>query len=196
MNALQRSVLAFQWLKSYRFTISIEDGTTVNLRFKPENYHHLIGAHHLDDLPNISNAFPRRFFSDVRAGKVTEDFLKKSQKYPFIHERIAYFDKIVDMLQSGSGKLIVEFDNSRIDSLIRARYFLFERHGLPSDTEFLYCNLFIGYNGEHNTYYPATYIVEHSASYMKDQIILNCSISSSNLTKKPVDLYCGPTAER
>ena len=80
------------------------------------------------------------------------------------------------MLCTGGCKVIVDFDEQKANSKIDAVYYLYGRDGAAIKGDVTYYNLFLGYDTRRDAYYPATYVVEHSNLYMRDQSLLNCEI--------------------
>lgn len=177
MNELDRSIEIFDRLRKFTYKITIDNGMEIMLRFSREHYHHLGGFQHLTDLKTVSNPVSRqKFFNDVKKGKITRDHLEKSCQYPLVQERIASFEILEQILSSGSGKIIVEFDKNKTGSVINARFHLFHRMGNPFKGEAVYYTLFINSESD-GIYYPITYVVEHSNLYVRDQLMHNCTIA-------------------
>lgn len=177
MNEIEKSIAVFDRLRKYTYKISIDNGMEIMLRFSREHYHHLGGFQHLTDLKTICNPVSRqKFYNDVKKGKISREHLAKSCQYPLIQERIASFEMLEQILSSGSGKIIVEFDKNKMGSAIHARFHLFHRVGNPFKGEAVFYTLFI--NSERDSiYYPVTYVVEHSNLYVRDQLMHNCTIA-------------------
>ena len=75
----------------------------------------------------------------------------------------------------GEGRIIVEFDKNKADTVIKAKFHLFQREGNPFKGEAVFFTLFI--DTEYgDTYFPVTYIVEHSNMYMREQTLYDCTI--------------------
>lgn len=177
MNELDRSIEIFDRLRKFTYKITIDNGMEIMLRFSREHYHHLGGFQHLTDLKTVSNPVSRqKFFNDVKKRKITREHLEKSYQYPLVQERIASFEILEQILSSGSGKIIVEFDKNKTGSVINARFHLFHRMGNPFKGEAVYYTLFINSESD-GIYYPITYVVEHSNLYVRDQLMHNCTIA-------------------
>ena len=78
------------------------------------------------------------------------------------------------ILAEGEEKIIVEYDRSKLSSEIEAKYYLYKRVGSVFEGNVKYHILFIGSMNER--FFPATYIVEHSNIYMRDQNLHDCRI--------------------
>ncbi|MBQ8880743.1 MAG: hypothetical protein IJ030_01020 [Oscillospiraceae bacterium] len=103
--------------------------------------------------------------------------------YGDIWERIAFFDKLEEIMTPGEGRIIVEFDKSKTDTVIKAKFHLFRREGNPFAGEAVYFTLFI--DTEYgDTYYPVTYVVEHSNIYVREQTFYDCTIERLPLSGK------------
>ena len=186
MEEIQNTIDIFGRLKKYQYKITIENGMEIVLRFERERYHHLAGFQHLTDLPDIANPISKhKFYNDLRLGKISADKIKKSERYSEIQERITFFDKLEEIMTPGEGRIIVEFDQSKTDTVIKARFHLFRRDGNPFAGEAVYFTLFI--DTEYgDTYYPVTYVVEHSNMYVREQKFHYCTIERLPLGGKTV----------
>lgn len=177
MSILKDVVDVYERLRKYQFTIKIENGTILSLNFLPEHFHHLCGFQHLTDLSNIYMPGNKRlFYSKVKNGTIDDRHIIKSTKYHSIKDRLQFFQNIEYILCSGETKIIVEFDRSKSGSIINARYYLYKREGSALQGNVTYYALFLGYDNHSHKLYPATYIVEHSPLYMRNQQTLNCEI--------------------
>lgn len=187
MKEIEASISVYERLraKQYRITIS-ELGKSFLLCFKPKHYHHLIGFQHLTDLPDIASC-PKgtsHFYRLLKNKTYREDAIRESTHFSDIHERITSFSRVERLLTASKAKIIIDFDPTKADSQINARFLLFEREGKSFAGEAItYYNLFIGYNDRQDYYYPATYIVEHSRKYQSEQNYLECAIEEVPLGK-------------
>ena len=183
MGKILQSVELFDQLRKYEYRIEIENGVEVSLRFKREHYHHLAGFQHLTDLSDVAN--PRtgthKFYRDLKSGKIKEQKIEASVKYPQITERIEAFAKLNDILEAGEGKIIVEFDPTIPDSLIEAKFLLFRREGNPFKGDATYFSLFLDNVEPSQSYFPVSFLVEHSGMYVRDQKTYYCKITQNPL---------------
>lgn len=183
MGKILESVELFDQLRKFEYRIAIENGVEISLRFKREHYHHLAGFQHLTDLPDIAN--PRtgthKFYRDLKSGKIKERKIETSVKYHQIAERIASFSKLKDILESGEGRIIVEFDPTIPDSLIEAKFLLFRREGNPFKGEATYFSLFLDNVEESKSFFPVSFLVEHSGMYVREQKTYFCKITQNPL---------------
>lgn len=182
MGEIQKSIEVYESLRGFQYQITIENSMKLSLKLDREAYHHLAGLQHLTDMPDISNPKSRhKIYNDIKRGKISEAKIKASVKYSEIEERIQSFAVLEEILSSGEGKIIVEFDNSKTDSKIEAKFHLFKREGIPFKGDVTFYMLFLDTDGGH-TYFPVTYIVEHSNMYVRDQVLLDCTIEKTPLT--------------
>lgn len=186
MEEIKNTIDVFERLRKYQYKITVENGMVIQLRFERERYHHLAGFQHLTDLPDISNPMSKhKFYNDLRREKISEEKIKKSELYSEIQERITFFDKLEEIMAPGEGRIIVEFDKSKTDTVIKAKFHLFLREGNPFQGEAVFFTLFI--DTEYgDTYYPVTYVVEHSNIYVREQVFYDCTIERLPIGSKKV----------
>ena len=179
MGQIEKTISVYERLAKREYKITVEDGTKFALVFSKRHYHHLVGYHYLTDIVSVANP-PNgrtRFYRQLKNGKIIEEQIIKSHLFKNIEERVRYFSNIEDILSASDCKIIVDFDKTKADSEINAKYFLYKRDGNPLKGEAVtYYSLFIGYDDNKKSYYPATYIVEHSTKYINGQTLLNCKI--------------------
>ena len=184
MNEIQKTIEIYDSLRNFQYKIHIENGLEIILRFSRENYHHLVGFQHLSDLPDVSTPKSKqKFYADLKRGKIRMERIQKSRKYSSIQERLKYFDRLESILAEGTGKIIVEFDENKTDTVIKAKFHLFVREGNPFEGKALFFILFIDCE-QREIYYPVTYIVEQSGMYVRDQVMYDCSIERVPVGKK------------
>lgn len=188
VGEIENTIAVFERLRKYQYRIAIENGLALTLRFSRENYHHLAGFQHLTDMPDIAQ--PRRkdeFYNRLLNGKISTERLTHSAKYHEIEERLKFFSVIEQILSAGEGKIIVEFDRRKTDSVIEAKFHLFHRDGNPLVEAATYYTLFLDRDRGEN-YFPVTYVVEHSNMYVKNQQMFGCTIEQvpSKHKKVPV----------
>lgn len=156
------------------------------LRFSREHYHHLAGFQHLTDMPNIAQPWRKdEFYTQLSKRKISAEKIKKSAKYSDIEERIKDFAVIEQIMAAGDGKIIVEFDPTKTDTVIEAQFHLYRREGNPFKGEGTFYTLFLD-RGQGDVYFPVTYIVEHSNLYVKDQKMYDCTIEHLPLRQQKV----------
>ncbi len=176
MEQIQNTIDIFERLRKSQYKITVENGMVIRLKFEREHYHHLAGFQHLTDLPDVAKPMSKqKFYNDLRRGKISAEKIRKSALYGEIEERIAFFDALEAIMSPGKKRIIVEFDKSKTNTVIQAKFHLFHRRGDSFKGESTYYTLFIDTkNG--STYYPVTYVVEHSNLYMREQILYYCTI--------------------
>ena len=176
MEEIKNTIDVFERLRKYQYKITVENGMEILLRFERERYHHLAGFQHLTDLPDVADPISKhKFYNDLRRGKISQEKIKKSELYGEIQERITFFDKLEEIMAPGEGRIIVEFDKNKTDTVIKAKFHLFQREGNPFKGEAVFFTLFI--DTEYgDTYFPVTYVVEHSNMYMREQTLYDCTI--------------------
>lgn len=182
MGKILDSVLLFEKLRKFEYHISIENGVSFSFRFKREHYHHLAGFQYLTDLPDIAR--PRngshKFYSDLVRGKIKESRIVASVKYEHIAERVAAFSMLEKILETGEGRIIVEFDPDLSNSVIEAKFLLFKRKGNPFQGNATYYSLFLD-NTKGKPFFPVSFLVEHSGLYVRNQKTLFCTITRQPL---------------
>lgn len=132
MEEIQNTIDTFDRLRKYQYKITVENGIEIVLKFSRERYHHLAGFQHLTDLDDVANPRSKQeFYNKLKNGNISIGRIKKSCQYDAIRERIESFGMIEEILAPGEGKIIVEFDSSKTESLIRAKFHLYRREGDP-----------------------------------------------------------------
>lgn len=176
MEEIQNSIEIFDRIRKYSYKIKVENGLELILRFSREHYHHLAGYHHLTDMSTISKpASKQRFYGDLKKKRIGTEQIKKSFQYHLVHERITSFDILEQLLNPGTGKIIVDFDKTKTESVINARFHLFHRTGNPFQGESVFYSLFID-RERSGIFFPVTYVVEHSNMYVRGQTMYECTI--------------------
>ena len=179
MGQIENTILVYDRLRKKRYKITVENGVEFVLDFNTKYYHHLVGYHYLTDVVGIAEPLygKARFYRQLKNHKIKEDKITQSSLFNHIFERIEYFGYIEEILSESDCKIIVDFDKTKADSDIEAKFFLYKREGNPLNKEpVTYYALFIGYDDIENTYYPTTYVVEHSKKYVANQTLFDCKI--------------------
>lgn len=186
MGQIEKTIEVYERLRKNIYRISIEDGTVIDLKFFRENYHHLAGYQHLGDFPDISAPLQGtdQFYREIKNKTIKESQLRQSTKFESIAKRIEFFGKLEEILMAGESKIIVEFDDTKVDSIIKAIYFLYKREGTPYSDDYIIFILFIGYDYDKHKYFPTTYIVEDSPKYLSGQDTYYCTIEVIPRKKK------------
>ena len=199
MGQIENTIAVYEKLKGKKYKITIDNGDEVVFSFGTEHYHHLAGYHYLTDVTGIAKPQDgtKQFYRRMKNGEIKTELITGSSHFASIKNRIDNFDVIEQIVSPGDGKVIVDFDKTKADSKINAKYFLYKRVGDSLLGEpVTYYALFLGYNSGRAEYYPATYVVEPSNKYTRDQNILNCKIEclkSEVRTKKHKMLTTGQT---
>lgn len=179
MDKIENTIAVYERLRKQKYRITIENGTSFVLEFKPEHYHHLAGYHYLTDRIDICDPpfGKRKFYRSVKNKLIDSVSITTSELFASVSDRIDYFGYLEEILTEAECKIIVEFDPIKADSDIVAKYFLFKRVGNSLLKEpVTYFNLFIGYDDDAKYYFPATYTVERSKKYVNEQKMLDCRI--------------------
>ena len=175
MDVLQETIAVYERLRKKRYRIIIDTGEEITFSFQPTNYHHLAGFQHLTDFQSISSPQSKDlFYRLVKRQQVQTEYIQKSSCFHEIAERLNTFNCLEDILAEGDEKIIVEYDRSKLSSEIEAKYYLYKRVGSVMSGDVTYHILFIGSTNERC--FPATYIVEHSNIYIRNQELHDCRI--------------------
>ena len=130
MGQIEETIEVYERLRQKKYKINIENGMSFILSFEPEMYHHLVGYQHLTDIVALSSpGKKRKFYGDIKRGRIAESLIVNSAKYHEILERVQNFKYIEEILSAGEGKVIVEFDKSKLDTDINAKFNLYKREG-------------------------------------------------------------------
>ena len=175
MDVLQETIAVYERLRKKRYRIIIDTGEEITFSFQPAYYHHLAGFQHLTDFQSISSPQSKDlFYRLVKRQQVQTEYIQKSSCFHEIAERLNTFNCLEDILAKGDEKIIVEYDRSKLSSEIEAKYYLYKRVGSVMSGDVTYHILFIGSTNERC--FPATYIVEHSNIYIRNQELHDCRI--------------------
>lgn len=175
MDILEETVLIYERLRKIKYRVIVDTGEDFIFGFQPANYHHLAGIQHLTDLYKMCIPESKDlFYRDIKNGKVREKDIRKSAKFHEIEERLYHFGVLEEILEEGDARIIVEYNRDKISSKIDAKYYLYKRFGSRFDGSIRYHILFIGQN--ERRYFPATYIIEHSNIYIRNQELHFCKI--------------------
>lgn len=179
MGNIEKSLEVYEKLRTHKYRITVENGISFVLEFKKKRYHHLAGFQHLKDKPHLSTLVKDKaaFYNALSRNEITEQEVVSSQKFSLIEDRFHFFDQLLNIMEAGEGRIIIDYDQTKAKgSEIKAKFMLYKRSGNPFKEEFCCFSLFIGYDHLTKEYYPATYIVEHSNKYTNDQTPLLCTI--------------------
>lgn len=166
-DKLYECFLKYNELMKYNYTYKLDGGITFTLKFKKEDLPHLLGLHklidynifkQLADKKHVAGKIYKMIAEKDKANSITYDYISKSQFFNVISNRIDNFHSIKDLLFS---QVIINFDNSKIDTKLESNVILFEK----KTNKYLHLCIV---NKNHKTY-PETFIVESSNYYVKDQ---------------------------
>lgn len=183
-DKLYQCILIYEQLMSNNYMYKLEGGIEFTIRFKKENFAHLLGLHKLIDI----NIFKKLDNGENVAGLIYRKILKKEIKYSDIvksrffsdiNDRIDYFSCINNLMFS---EVIINFDRTKVNTKIQSNMILFNR------IRGKYIHLFI-HNRNHKVY-PETFIVHANNYYIKKQLKRKVnSIGIENFKTKEVDNY-------
>ena len=132
MGQIENTIAVYERLSKRKYKITVENGIEFSLVFDKSRYHHLVGYHYLTDLVGIANPYGKaRFYRQVKNHKISEEEIVKSELFKHISERVEFFGYIEEIVSASDCKIIVEFDRSKADSDIEAKFFLYKREGNP-----------------------------------------------------------------
>ncbi len=155
------------------YIYKIEGDITFKISFSAGNFYHLLGLHKLTDLPQliidkkINTA--TKIYSKILDGDISCKTIESSAHYSKIADRITYFEKILEVLDSKKCKIIIDFDATKIKDckLTETKYILYVQ--LADKTYFL---LTLG-EARENKIYPETVMFEPSSKYNSEQNLLD-----------------------
>ena len=144
--------------------ILLENGTRLKFFFLEEHFMHLLGLHYLRDLDCFPTSRKRQALSLIRAGKITQAMLERSEFYAGIEQRIEMFEKLPLFFMPGRCELIIDYDRSKVKpySAITADYILFIQEAG------LYLHLPLVYN-EKRVLCPQSFFAKNSRRYIDRQ---------------------------
>lgn len=116
---LKQSALAYKKLLGNPFCFLLADGTKILLRFRKNNYYHLIGLHKFGDVQNLI-LNPARgitqlsIYNDILQGNISEYDLHKSKFYNFDIERRMKGMLSIDTYIFNSTEVVIPFDTNLV----------------------------------------------------------------------------------
>ncbi len=160
----------FNDLLKKKYILYLEDGSMVELTFSKDNFKHLLGLHKLVDITQIASNSSTKILKQISKNIITDKTLKSSTAYNEIEERLLYFHLLPTLLSS---KIIVDFDPTKTpipsgSKLRKAEYILYNKID-----NIKVAHLFLGKDRANNLYYPLTFFVEHSNTYLTEQNYLD-----------------------
>lgn len=168
MDILQQAALSFQ--KLFEFDYHVKAGRKgklfeVTLFFNSDNFHHLLGLHKLNDLPNISaHTNKASLFKNIIDGSLTHADIKMSLNYNEIDKRLTNFDRVENILKIDN-EVILRFDQNKAHTSIDANLLIYEHFNND------YLHLFFGpFNTEYpNKLVPKSFIIRNDMQYINRQ---------------------------
>lgn len=155
------------------FILNIEGGLRLELMFSKKNFKHLLGLQKLFDVSLLSET-AKNVYNLVSDQKITDKHIRESIYFNKIEERLLYFYLIPELLKS---KIIVEFNSSFCPfekyntKLKNTKYILYKK--IPNTYFVAHLTLSEDKNFTHKTtYYPETFFIEHSNTYISGQTLL------------------------
>lgn len=153
--------------KDFIITIDTKDGNTetIQVRFKKDNFYHLIGFHYLKDLPQLDTKRNKKnsIFNNVLQGNIKYNLIKSSSYFKKIEDRICYFNNIDKLLLE---KIILDFDscNVRFKTTIKCDYMFFKNN----DGKYMHLSL-----AKDKNHYPESFFVRDDNKYIKNQVVFD-----------------------
>lgn len=125
MDRLQDCAKAFEHLldTTYHIVIGRKGNTvTIDIAFKAEHFHHLLGLHKLRDIEALSHK-REKVFDDILAGRISFSDIEKSCSFGEIKGRVDPLTNMENILDDN--RLIFRYNNKANSfSLIHAEYLL------------------------------------------------------------------------
>ena len=182
MDYLQTCAKAFEHLLDIKYHIIIgRKGkmTELNLLFEPTEFHHLIGLHKLHDL-RLARGNREKVFSQILAGNISIEDLKKSRYFSIIQKRLKPLGQIENLLDSN--RLVFRY-NAKLQSfsLIEAEYLL----STPYESTDIY--IFLDQRPEPNSFFCRSFFPKEEKDYTKGQAIYTM-LKKEKITRSTGDI--------
>ena len=121
MDELLKKYNEYISLKNCRVEYQLENGETIDFKYREENFIHLLGLHKLTDIQLIQmfndrsnkKVRVRYVISRIKKGKFTDAMVKKSVFYSYIQERYENFS-YENLTSLSYTDAIINFDPSMI----------------------------------------------------------------------------------
>ncbi len=174
MDELLKKYNEYLRLKNCRVEYLLENGMTIDFKYREENFIHLLGLHKLRDIQLIQMLNDRSnkkvrvkyVISRIKKGKFTDAMVKKSVFYGSIEERYKNFS-YENLTSLSYTDAIINFKPSIIHSKIKSDYLLFEQ---KSDKEYNHLGIAIDNNTQSR--YIETFFHQKSDMYIKGQEVV------------------------
>lgn len=149
---------------TYRLTL--ENNMIIDIRFKKEQFKHLIGIHKLTDIRGLPEKDAKLLFKEIYSGVPSLlRSIQKSVNYDKIVNRVNSFYFLPTLLH---GKIIIDFDPRLVDGETKLRNTEFILYNSLNDG---YAHLTIGEGID--SYYPETFFFEPTKKYISRQKLVD-----------------------
>ncbi|WP_160692578.1 PBECR4 domain-containing protein [Clostridium sp. C2-6-12] len=162
MDKLDEVMSDYEALLNKTYKYQLIDKNELEVKFKTENFPHVIGLHKLVDIKDLEKLSKKiisgkKIYKELKK-EITNEMIITSPHYPKIENKFNYFYKIKDLVFQ---KVIYDFDRSKLRTKIDADLVLY------TIEDNLYIHLFLA---KRKSYYaPMTFIVEEDDRYIKGQ---------------------------
>ena len=186
MNDLLNKYNDYKTLVGCTLVYKLDDGSTIKVTFKENNFLHLLGLHKLLDIQIIQFWQDKNNFSvknsdaikEIRECRLTDTIIRSSHFFKLIEDRYNSFsyETLTTLPYTNA---IINFNPSLIPSKLTSDYLLFEM-----DKNKEYNHMAIGINAKTHERYLETFFHEKTDIYVRNQSIVKvCSyelLDSSN----------------
>lgn len=174
-SLLRDTALLYKELSEMNYSMILENGQVIELRFPTKSYHHLVGLHKYTDIAEVTvNKQMGRsqvsIFNNILRGKITEYDLQTSAHYTDeTADRLRSFLNVKALL-SNQATIIPDFDINKVpfNTKIESDLLLF-RTVVETTVGTIYMHLFFIYDEHYNFYAPVTFFENYSDAYIKNQ---------------------------
>lgn len=166
MGVLESAISDYELLLKKDYKYELLDKKDVEVKFKKENFPHLLGLHKLVDIKDLKRLHDKKIkgskiYKKVTDKEISNEMVLSSPYYNKIENRFKYFNKINEIIFT---KVIYNFDRTKVHTSIKADLVLY------TIKDNLYIHLFLVKSSKGNYFAPMTFIVEEDDKYIKEQI--------------------------